>query len=758
MPRRFLLVLLLTGSLLAAPPALSQARSLYFGISANTRSSGSAGAADAAAETGITRIREDLEWFLVEPSNDAWDWSKPDLMYEEAAKRGLSILPIPGSPPCWATFGSTNCSENPILSASEYAEFVGEVAARYGPNGDFWDDHPGLDGKLASRHIEILNEPYWKSAGGSLTPYGYANLYKAAVIAGRAANPSTRYLVASAIGGSNGEWLSGLYSAEPSIGSYIDAIAVHPYPGSHGISYPPGSITDESFLNAKLNYEEWKARGVNKPVWITEVGYSSCNDPEHCVPGSTQAARETQKASMLKPLLDVLGTDEYGFVHAVYLYNLRQTTPVSEPNDKKSNWYGITFGGGYEHLPAWTTFVEAVESYDGTPDPSTSITSQSISGESATFNFTSNDPTSAFSCQLDGGSWTGCSSPKTYGSTGGGSHTFNVRATNAEAVDATPATYSWVTPPGATTESATGVKGTEAVLNGSANPRGTATSYYFDYGTTTAYGSTMPASPKAIGSGTSAVKVSESISGLTGNTTYHFRVVAENASGGITKGADLTFKTAKTMASSLSSLPLIEPFDGSTGIGSGPFMPNPFYWYKFPWAGSKGQDTTTGWGPFSAAPSIDGAYYAKNEQSYKDSPSGGAVGGTVSAGPSISGQYLSVWLVDGSGVFTPPKGYELRITRNGAGLYDLSLFKLDTAGLPPTGVRTTMAATSNYALAGGAKVALADTGGVVSAWVDQGSGFKEILSASDAAYSNGWVGLSGSGTTGRLVNFKGGAL
>lgn len=760
MPRRLVLVLFLVSGLLSAVPAVSQARSLYYGINANTRSAGSIGAADAVTETGITRIREDLAWSLIEPSNDNWSWSKTDQMYEEAAERGLSILPIPNSPPCWAVWlGTTDCGEQVPGDKDEYAEFVAQIAARYGPSGDFWDAHSGLDGSFASRHIEIWNEPYWDTAKGSFSPGYYALMYKAAVIAGRAANPGTRYLIESAIGGSGGvKWLAGIYTSEPSIGSYIDGIAVHPYPGSHGIGYVPTSITDEAFLNAKLNYEEWKARGVNKPVWVTEVGYSSCNDAEHCVPGSTQAARETQKAAMLEPLLDALGTDEYGFVHAVYLYNLRQTTPASEPNDKKSNWYGIAFGGSFEHLSSWTTFVEAVETYDGTPEPNSSITSQSVSGESATFNFTSNDSTAAFNCQLDGGSWTSCSTPKTYAPTGGGSHTFKARATNAEAVDASPATYSWVTPPGATTESATGVKGTEAVLNGSVNPRGTATTYFFEYGTTTAYGSTAPISPKAVGSGTSAAKVSEAISGLAGNTTYHFRVVAENGSGGVTRGSDLTLKTAKTMESSLSSLPLIEPFDGSTGIGAPPYMPSTLNWLKFPWASSKGQDTTTGWAPYSTAPTVDGAYYSKGELSYRDSPSGAAVAGTIAATPATSGQFISLWLVDVLGSGNPPKGYELRVTQKGAGQVDLTLFKLTASGLPPTGARTTLASTSNYAFALGSKVALADMGGSVSAWIDQGSGFKEILSATDTVYNSGWVGLSGSGSTGRLVNFKAGAL
>ena len=63
----------------------------------------------------------------------------------------------------------------------------------------------------------------------------------------------------------------------------------------------------------------------------------------------------------------------------------------------------------------------------------------------------------------------------------------------------------------------------------------------FEYGTTTAYGSTASCASLP-GSGTSPVAVSASLTGLTANTTYHFRISATNA-GGTSKGSDETFKT-----------------------------------------------------------------------------------------------------------------------------------------------------------------------------------------------------------------------
>ena len=263
------------------------------------------------------------------------------------------------------------------------------------------------------------------------------------MIAGRAANPATRYLIESTVGGQGGvNWAAALKTAEPAIGSYIDGLAVHPYPGSHDITYQPKSVTDEAFVNVRIDYERWLAQGIKRPVWITEIGYSSCADAEHCVPGSTQAARETKKAEWLSQLLDEVAKDQYGYVHALYLYNLEQWTPPTAPNNTKSAWYGLLYGSTGEHLSAWTAFASAVSIYNGSPAPSASVTGRTIAGSSASFSFGASDPTASFECQLDSGAWSACASPKTYSGVSLGTHTFRVRARNAEATSL-PASYTW---------------------------------------------------------------------------------------------------------------------------------------------------------------------------------------------------------------------------------------------------------------------------------------------------------------------------
>src|SRR4051812_3790541 len=94
--------------------------------------------------------------------------------------------------------------------------------------------------------------------------------------------------------------------------------------------------------------------------------------------------------------------------------------------------------------------------------------------------------------------------------------------------------------PGATTRAASGVTATTATLNGTVDPNKQDTTYHFDYGKTTAYGSSTPAQGPV--KGNSGKSVSSQLTQLAPSTTYHFRLVATNASG-TAQGADMAFTT-----------------------------------------------------------------------------------------------------------------------------------------------------------------------------------------------------------------------
>jgi len=108
------------------------------------------------------------------------------------------------------------------------------------------------------------------------------------------------------------------------------------------------------------------------------------------------------------------------------------------------------------------------------------------------------------------------------------------------AIPGDPTVTALPVPPIATTQPATSVASDSATLNGFVNPCGSPASYYFQYGTSTAYGSTTPTFGLPLPAGANPVPVSAAISGLQPGETYHFRLIAENTFG-TNAGADLTF-------------------------------------------------------------------------------------------------------------------------------------------------------------------------------------------------------------------------
>jgi hypothetical protein len=94
--------------------------------------------------------------------------------------------------------------------------------------------------------------------------------------------------------------------------------------------------------------------------------------------------------------------------------------------------------------------------------------------------------------------------------------------------------------PAASTGGTSHVSYSSAILFGSVDPRGEASNYVFQYGTTRAYGAQTPLAPA--GSGNSSIKVSQTITGLQPLSTYHYRILASSPSGA-TPGGDRTFAT-----------------------------------------------------------------------------------------------------------------------------------------------------------------------------------------------------------------------
>ncbi|HXE44274.1 MAG TPA: M36 family metallopeptidase [Conexibacter sp.] len=110
-----------------------------------------------------------------------------------------------------------------------------------------------------------------------------------------------------------------------------------------------------------------------------------------------------------------------------------------------------------------------------------------------------------------------------------------------------PACSAGLALPSATTGAASGVSATGATLGATVDAGGAATTYRFDYGTTSAYGQSTGEASAGAGSG--AVAQSAAVSGLSPSTTYHYRVVALRGGIAVSLGADQTFATTATSSS-----------------------------------------------------------------------------------------------------------------------------------------------------------------------------------------------------------------
>lgn len=176
-------------------------------------------------------------------------------------------------------------------------------------------------------------------------------------------------------------------------------------------------------------------------------------------------------------------------------------------------------------------------------------------------------------------------------------------------------------------------------------------------------------------------------------------------------------------------------------------------WEALQWSSSgsgyKTGHVNGGWGPYDSFPTINGAYWKPG--SFTDSGSGLAASVTLAGNPMISERYFSLWL----NMPAPPlvkSGYELRFTETSSGVYTVTMSRWQN------GTATALGSKTSYAMSLNSQVAVVRKAGVVSAWVNGGSGFAQILSASDSTFTSGYTGIEGAGNILRLTKFRSGQL
>jgi hypothetical protein len=161
--------------------------------------------------------------------------------------------------------------------------------------------------------------------------------------------------------------------------------------------------------------------------------------------------------------------------------------------------------------------------------------------------------------------------------------------TTQNPVSTTPSTPAVTSPnpgvPVVVSGPSTAVSSSTAVVSGSVKPNGALTTYWYEYGETTALGTRTSA--QQIGSGFTLTPTPAFITGLRASTVYYFRLSANNRFGTVT-GSTITFQTNNTPAPT-AALPTVRTdnagnVNNTTANLNGAVNPNGWptsFWFEF---------------------------------------------------------------------------------------------------------------------------------------------------------------------------------
>jgi hypothetical protein len=255
----------------------------------------------AITDIGAEWVRLEFRWNEGEPREGRYsdgalaEW---DQAVATAQAAGTKIIGMVHRSPTWAS--GTNDTYMPPADAADYADFIRFLAGRY-------------RGKVAG--WEVWNEQnisrFWPSGPNAAE---YVELLKAAYPAVKAGDPNA-LVVFGGLAHSDYYYVTAAYKAGAQ--GYFDVMATHPYPGRYApdnVWYNGDLLGKNTFLAYREVRRRMLARGDDKPIWFTEMGWSTCTTHPWCV-------TEAQQADYLTRAYCILEQDPY--VQVATWYNLR---------------------------------------------------------------------------------------------------------------------------------------------------------------------------------------------------------------------------------------------------------------------------------------------------------------------------------------------------------------------------------------------------------------------------------------------------
>jgi hypothetical protein len=248
------------------------------------------------SQAGVDSVRLPLYWSGIQPESPLEsqpNWDGFDHEIELAAESEIRVMPFVLSTPEWAAPRTIDLPVRTAWQRWGWTKILRAAVQRYGPDGEFWDEHPDLP-FLPIHRWEIWNEENIVSFAERPSPADYAALIR---ISGRVlhgADSEARVIVGGLFGRplqvppnvASGDYLSRLYRAR-NVKPYFDGVALHPY------------VADARAMGVQLENLRRIMRvhhDAATPLYVTELGWGSQSGPTRWERGLYGQANQLSKS------------------------------------------------------------------------------------------------------------------------------------------------------------------------------------------------------------------------------------------------------------------------------------------------------------------------------------------------------------------------------------------------------------------------------------------------------------------------------